>query len=138
MSDAISIGMRQNSVAGIRFAGSQNAGGIGGGSGGDMDDVLRRIGNVETQIGGLAVQVGSLTTKVDVITTKVDGLSTKLDVLTEQVAGVTAQVSGITAQIPHLARKEDVLHVEIAMLRWLIGTIIAAMSLVFVIARFVQ
>lgn len=51
---------------------------------------------------------------------------------------MTAQLSGVSAQIPHLARKEDVLQAEVSMLRWLIGTIIAAMGLVFVIARFVQ
>jgi hypothetical protein len=59
-----------------------------------------------------------------------------MDGLAAQVTGIAADVSGLKAVSPHLATKADFLHMENSILRWLIGTVIAAMGLVFVIAKY--
>jgi hypothetical protein len=75
-----------------------------------MDDILRRLGAVETDIAGI---------KAD-------------------VSGIKADVSGIKAQVPYLAAKSDVSDVQTAIIQWIVGTTIAAAALAFTIAKFVH
>jgi len=85
--------------------------------GGDMDDVTRRLGAVETDISGM---------KADISAMKVD-------------------ISGIKAVIPHLATKADVSDAKAlisdaktSIIQWLVATTIAAAGLAFAIAKFVH
>lgn len=101
-----------------------------------MDDVLRRIGNVETSVSVIQSEVSGLKAEVGGLTKKVDGIAVQLTGLAGQVTGMTAQLSGVTASLEHSATKTDVLHVEVTMLRWLVATILAATSLGVVILKY--
>ena len=75
-----------------------------------MEDLLRRLGSVETDMGDLLKRMGSVET----------------------------DLSGIKAQIPHLATRSDVSDLKASIIQWAVGTTIAAAALVFAIAKFVH
>jgi hypothetical protein len=83
---------------------------VGDAGGGDMDDVMRRLGAVETDISGM---------KADISDMKVD-------------------ISGIKAVIPHLATKADVSDMKTSIIQWIVATTIAAAGVAFAIAKFVH
>lgn len=75
-----------------------------------MDDILRRLGTVETDISGMRADI----------------------------SGMKVDISAIKAVIPHLATKADVSDVKTSVIQWTVGTIIAAAGLAFTIAKFVH
>ena len=86
-----------------------------GGGGGDVDDILKRLGNVETD-------VSEVKSRVSAILAIIPHLATKADV----------------ADIPHLATKADVAALEAAIIKWIIATVLASAGLAFTIAKFVH
>jgi hypothetical protein len=97
-----------------RFRARQAARGAGGSDGGNVDDVLRRLGAVEALVTETRVDVGA-----------------------------------IKATLPHLATKaelrevrSDISAMETRMIRWIVGTAIAsisvAVSVAFAVAKFVS
>ena len=78
--------------------------------GGNMDDVLRRLGTVEVDISGM---------KADVSDMKVN-------------------IAGIKAVIPHLATKADVSDMKTSVIQWIVATTIAVAGTAFAIAKFVH
>jgi hypothetical protein len=103
---------------------------VGSGSGGgDVEDILRRLGNVETS-------VSEVRTQVSAILAVMPHLATKADV---------ADVRSDMASIPHLATKADVADVrsdmasmEAAIIKWIVATVLASAGLAFTIAKFVH
>lgn len=108
---------------------------VDGRGGGGMEDVLKRLGSVESNVSEVKTHLGALTAQVGGLTEQMGRLTKKVDGVTEQVTGVAAQLSGVMATLSHAATRTDVLHVENTMLRWLVATVIAAMGLVFVLVR---
>jgi hypothetical protein len=87
-----------------------------GSGGGDMDDVLRRLGMLEgdvsvikTEVAAMAAQLPNLATKADVeaVKTEVAGIAAQLPNMAskEDLMAVKVEVDGIAAQLPHLATK---------------------------------
>jgi hypothetical protein len=105
-----------------------------------MDDVLRRLGIVESLVAETREDVSAIKAAFAHLATKAD------------VSGVKAGVSAIKATLPHLATKEDVAAtkadingvradinaLETRIIRWIVGTTIAAASVAFTIAKFVH
>lgn len=93
-------------------------GGVGTGSGGgDMEDVLRRLGSLEKDV----------------------------SVIKTDVSVIKAEVAGIAAVLPHLATKADaslvraeVSDAKTSMIQWTVSTVIAVAALAFTIAKFVH
>jgi hypothetical protein len=79
-----------------------SSGGSGSG-GGDVDDILRRLGNVETS-------VGALRTQVDTIAATIPHLAT------------AKSVDAILATLPHLATAASVAAMETRIIKWFIAT----------------
>lgn len=75
-----------------------------------MDEILRRLGAVETDVSGIKADVSS----------------------------IKAEVSGIKAQLPYLAAKSDVSEAKSSIIQWMVGTTIAAAALAFAIAKIVH
>ena len=78
--------------------------------GGDMEEILRRLGAVETRLGAVETRLGAVET----------------------------DVSGVKAQLPYLAAKSDVSDAKTSIIQWMIGSTLAVASLAFVIAKFVH
>ena len=91
-----------------------------------MDDILKRLGNVEASVGELKVQVR-------VIAATIPHLATAAS-MTE----IKAAVVGVSSIIPYLATKEDVLSMETTIIKWIIATVLTSVGVAFAIARFVH
>lgn len=110
-----------------------------------MDDILKRLGNVEILVSELRSQVTAILTVIPHLATKADvavipQLATKAD-----VADVRTSIGAIEAVIPQLATKADVAAVkadvaaiETAIIKWIIATTLTSAALAFAIAKFVH
>jgi hypothetical protein len=85
------------------------------GSGGNLDDILKRMGNVEADVSTMKGQVSAILAVMPHLATKVD-----------------------LAVVPYLATKADLSTLEASIIKWLIGTLLAAVGLSFTIAKFVH
>ena len=88
-----------------------------GGGGGDVEDILKRLGSVETHVSELRSQVSGILAVIPHLATKAD------------VADVRAAVGQV---------KADVAAVETAIIKWVIATTLASAALAFTIAKFVH
>ena len=75
-----------------------------------MDDVMRRLGTVESDMSGMKADISAM----------------------------KADISGIKAVIPHLATRADVSDMKTSIIQWIVATTIAASGLAFTIAKFVH
>lgn len=109
-------------------------GGVGAGSGGgDMDDVLRRLGSLENDVSAIKTDVAGIVSLLPHMATKAD------------VMAIKAEVAGIVTVLPHLATKADVMatkadvsDAKTSIIQWIVGTMIAVAALAFTIAKFVH
>jgi hypothetical protein len=84
---------------------------VGSGSGGgDVDDILKRLGNVETHVSELRSQVSAILAIIPHLATKAD----------------VAEV------------KADVAAVETVIIKWIVATMLTSAALAFAIAKFVH
>ena len=65
-----------------------------------------------------------------------DDVLKRLGAVESSVSDIKAEVSGISATVAHLATKADVSKLESSLIKWLVGTLIAAVSMAFVVARY--
>jgi hypothetical protein len=118
-----------------------------GSSGGAMDDVLKRLGAVESSVSELRIQVGgiagTMATKDDVnkLQVQVSGIAATM-ATKDELNKLQAQVSGTAAAIPYLATKADLSAMETTIIKWIIATVLTSVGLAgglaFSIARFVH
>jgi hypothetical protein len=97
-----------------------------GSGGGDVEDILKRLGSVETHVSELRSQVSAILAVIPHLATKADvaEMATKAD-----VADVRAAVGQV---------KVDVAAVETAIIKWIVATVLASAALTFTIAKFVH
>ena len=105
-------------VVGYSPRGTVSNSSVGSGSGGgDVEDILKRLGNVETHVSELKSQVSAILANISHLATKAD------------VADVRAAVGQV---------KADVAAVETAIIKWIVATVLASAALAFTIAKFVH
>ena len=75
-----------------------------------LDDILRRLGTLETDVSGIKTDVSSM----------------------------KSDLSGIKAQLPYLAAKSDVSDMKASMIQWMVGTMITVTALAFTIAKLIH
>jgi hypothetical protein len=124
---------------------------VGSGSGGgDVEDILKRLGNVETgvsesrsEVSAILAVIPHLATKADVADVRAAVAEARADVL-EQVGQVRADLS---AQIGELRAdlsaglgqaQANLAAAETAIIKWIIATVLASAALAFTIAKFVH
>ena len=106
-----------NVVGYSRIGAIANAPAGSGSGGGNVEDILRRLGNVETLVSELKSQVSAILAIIPHLATKAD------------VADVRTAVGQV---------KADVAAVETAIIKWIIATVLASAALAFTIAKFVH
>ena len=99
-----------NVVGYSRSGAIANASAGSGSGGGDVEDILRRLGNVETHVSELKSQVSAILAIIPHLATKAD------------IADV----------------KADMAAVETAIIKWIVATVLASAALAFTIAKFVH
>ena len=105
-------------VVGYSPRGTVSNSSVGSGSGGgDVEDILKRLGNLETHVSELRSQVSAILAIIPHLATKAD------------VADVRAAVGQV---------KADVAAVETAIVKWIVATVLASAALAFTIAKFVH
>lgn len=90
-----------------------------------MEDILKRLGAVESAVSEIKAQLASI---ASIISSVMPHLATKADV-NELKAELKADISELRAEVH--AR-------EASLLRWLIGTLIASVALACTIAKVVR
>jgi len=125
-----------NAVVGYqpRSTGSDSSVGTEGG-GGKVDEILKRLGSVETQVSGILGIIPHLATKADLAEVKASVRA--IEAVIPQLA-TKAGLAAIEAVIPQLATKADVASIETAIIKWIIATTLASTALAFTIAKFVH
>jgi hypothetical protein len=92
-----------------------------GGGGGDVEDVLKRLGAVETNVSELKSQVSGILAILPHLATKADVADVRTDVA--QLKGeMWAAISGL----------------EIRIIKWIVATLLTSTGLAFTIAKFVH
>jgi hypothetical protein len=113
-----------------------------------MEDVLGRLGAMETSVTAVNVRLGAVESSITEIKVRLGAVELAMAEIKAQVASLA---SVITSVMPHLATKADInaLKAEIKELRsefyarealqlkWLIGTLIASVALACTIAKLV-
>ena len=94
-----------------------NASAGSGSGGGDVEDILKRLGNVETHVSELRSQVSAILAIIPHLATKAD------------VADVRTAVGQV---------KADVAAVETGIVKRIVATVLASAALAFTIAKFVH
>ena len=109
-----------------------------------MDEVLKRLGAVETAVSEIKVQVGAIAATLPHLATK-DDVRVEISAVRVEVAEVKAQVAGIAAVMPHLVTKADLgaVKAEVSelgskLISWLVATGIATAGLVITAMKFVH
>src|ERR1700722_18470831 len=90
----------RDEVSDGRFPSRVRVGNSNGGGGGDMDEVLKRLGAGETAVSEIKVQVGAIAATLPHLATK-DDVRVEISAVRVEVAEVKAQVAGIAAVMPH-------------------------------------
>ena len=100
-----------------------------GGGGGDVDDILRRLSNVESGVSELRSQVRGLLEVVP-------HFATKADVAILPYLATKADVADVRTEITQV--KGDLASMEAAIIKWIIATVLTSTALAFTIAKFVH
>ena len=96
-----------------------------------MDDILKRLGSVETQVSAILGILPHLATKADVADVR-----TSLRAMEAVIPQLATKAD--VAVIPQLATRADVASIETAIIKWIIATTLASAGLAFAIAKFVH
>ena len=113
-----------------------------GGGGGGVDDIFKRLGNVETDVSELRSEVRAILATIPHLATaaSVSGLRSEVAVISAAIPhlATAASVSEISAVIPHLATKADLMSMETKIIKWIIATTLTSAALAFSLAKFVH
>ena len=113
-----------NVVGYSRSGAIANASAGSGSGGGDVEDILRRLGNVETHVSELKSQVSAILAVIPHLATKAD------------IADVRTTIADVRTAVGQV--KADVAAVETAIIKWIVATVLASAALAFTIAKFVH
>jgi hypothetical protein len=120
-------------------------GGVGTGSGGgDMEDVLRRLGSLEKDVSVIKTEVAGITAVLPTFATKEDVALLRADVAQlpyivanmATKADVRAEVANVRTEI--VAVRTEIAHEKTSHIQWTVGTMIALTALAFTIAKVVH
>lgn len=108
-----------------------------------MDDILRRLGNIETDVSALKVQVGSIVTMLPFLATKADIADLRAE-LKSDVADLRTElktdIGGLRAELKSDigGLRTEVASLETRIIKWMIATVLTASGVAFSLARFVH
>ena len=101
-----------------------------------MDDVLRRLGLLESDVSVIKIEVAAISAQLPNMATKEDIALLKADLAQLPYMATKADVALLKADINLV--KADVSDAKTSIIQWTVGTIIAVAALAFSIAKFVH
>lgn len=116
---------------------------VGSGSGGGgVDDIFRRLGNVETGVSELRSEVSAISATIPHLATaaSVADVRTEIASVRTEIAGVRTEIAGVRTEIKtEIADvKTLIASKETVMIRWFIGTALTLAGVAFSLAKFVH
>jgi hypothetical protein len=104
-----------------------------------VEDILKRLGNVETHVSKLRSQVSAILAIIPHLATKADVADVRAGVgqVKADVAAGTGQVKADVAAMVGQIRA-DVAAVETAIFKWIVASVLASAASAFTIAKFVH
>jgi len=103
-----------------------------GSGGGNVEDILKRLGNVETGVSELRSDVSAVLAIIPHLATKADVADVRVD-LSAQIGQLRADLSAGMGQA-----QANLAAAETAIIKWIIATVLASAALAFTIAKFVH
>jgi hypothetical protein len=99
-----------------------------GGGGGDVEDILRRLGAVETNVSELKSQLSGILAILPHLATKAD------------VADVGTDVANVRTDVAQLKGEmwAAISGLETRIIKWIVATLLTSTGLAFTIAKFVH
>lgn len=97
-----------------------------------MEDILKRLGNVETGVSELRSDVSAVLAIIPHLATKADVADVRVD-LSAQIGQLRADLSAGMGQA-----QANLAAAETAIIKWIIATVLASAALAFTIAKFVH
>ena len=111
-----------------------------------MEDILKRLGNLETSFHELKSQVSAILAVIPHLATKADLMDVRADLsaqvaevradLGAQVADVRASVADVRTSVADV--RTSVAAMETAIIKWSVASMLATGALAFTIAKFVH
>jgi hypothetical protein len=133
-----------------RHSSSDSDSGGGGGGGGDVEDILKRLGNVETDVSELKSTTSAILATIPHLATKADVADVRSAVaelraeMSSELGSVRTEMStGFGALRTEMAAGLGALRTEMAaretaFIKWMIATVLTVAGLAFAIAKFVH
>jgi hypothetical protein len=120
-----------------------------GSGGGEVEDIFKRMGNVEASVAGLREQVGVIAGTIPHLATAAALADVRKEVgaiaaviphlaTAAALADLKKEVGAIAAVIPHLATASSISAMETKIIKWIIGTVLSSTGLAFTIAKLVH
>jgi hypothetical protein len=121
-----------------------------GSGGGDVEDILKRLGNVETHVSELRSQVSAILAVIPHLATKADVADVRAAIgelradmaaaIGELRADMAAAIGGVRADMAAAIGgvRAEVAAVEAAIIKWIVATVLTTAALAFTIAKFVH
>ena len=103
--------------------------------GGNVDDILKRLGLLETSVAEIRAVVPHLATKADLNALKTE-LKDEIHCARGETQSVRTEVQVVRGEINLL--RADMNSMETRMIKWMIGTAISTAALAFSAAKFVH
>ena len=124
------------------FVGSENGGG-------GVDDILRRLGNVESEVHGISTVMPHLATKAD-LKAEIGQVRVEIANVRGEIAGVRVEVAEVRVEIAEVRGeiaevktavaevRTEVASMETKIIKWTIATVLTTAGLAFSLAKFVH
>ncbi len=114
--------------------------------GGNVDDILKRLGLVETSVAEIRAVLPHLATKADLnalraeLKDEISSARAETQSVRTEVQGVRTEVAAVRGEMRSEVNllRADMNSMETRMIRWMIGTVIATTALAFSMAKFVH
>lgn len=150
MANVVELDDCRAEISGDTYAWRRPRGGPFGGGGGGMDEILKRLGAIESSVSEIRVQVSAiaavmphLATMADVAELRVEMRSESGSVRSEtssQISSARGEISSLKgemgSQVGQL--RGEISAVESRIIKWIVATVIATAGLAFSIAKFVH
>ncbi len=117
----------------------------GGNSGGGVEDILKRLGNLESLFIGIRAEIGEIkgmlphfATKADVesVRTEVQSVRTEVQSVRTEVQSVRAEVQSVRTEVAVV--RGEISALEATIIKWIIGTVLSTAALAFSVAKLVN
>ena len=106
-----------------------------GSGGGSVDDIFRRLGNVEKDVSESRAEIRAISAVIPHLATKAD-LKAEISDIRGEIADARGEIADVKTAVAEV--RTEVASMETKIIKWIIATVLATAGVVFSIAKFVH